>query len=182
MKLTLPRAALFGSVLVAIIHIVMLGQALAWEQTIEIMVVQVQTLLSNAAGLQRIQDGQLDLLKEDVEQANLEVEALESSFPVPGAPFALYDRGFVMAAQNEVKIISISRHGRELLETAFGTVDSSNFGINAEANLENCLEFINRLELAGINTIAVNNIVIEPENLICDFDVQTLGIVEQPDA
>lgn len=178
MRLTANRIALIGSVLAAALHIVLLGQVFRTEQSIAVMRDQVDTLLTNIAGLRQIEDGQLEGLKEELAEARDEVKTLEAAFPVPGAPFALYDRAFAMAAQNNILIISISRLDRELLDSAFGMVDSSHFSVNAEATLEDCMEFIDRLEKAGINTLAVDNIVIEPENLICDFDVQTLGTRE----
>jgi hypothetical protein len=58
-----------------------------------------------------------------------------------------------------------------------GPVFRKQFSIDASGSLDDCLDLIQSVEEAGLDTVTLETMTIFPEENLCSFDVNTLGYI-----
>jgi len=172
------RAAILGSVILALINIILLGGAYQRRVAAEKIQSDRITLDLNYTELREINDEQLSALRFELGLVQAEVDDLQSSFPELGAPFAIYHRVMDLSQSSGVGLDSISHIGSDLQETALGNIQTDNYSIELTGLLESCLTFIQKLESAGMDTLTMEYVSIWPEEELCSLEIKTVGFPE----
>ena len=129
----------------------------------------------NYTELKQINEERLSALQSELELMQAEVADLQSSFPEPGAPFAIYHRGMDLSQSSGVDLESISHLGNDLQETVSGNIQTNNYSIELTGLLDSCLTFIEKLERAGMDTLTMEFVSIWPEEELCSLEIKTVG-------
>ncbi len=169
------RTAILGSVILAMLHIILIGGTYQRRAAAEKTQSDSAELDQNYAVLKQISEEQLSALHSELELIQAEVAELQSSFPELGAPFAIYHRGMDLSQSSGVGLDSISHLGSNFQETASGNIQTDNYGIELTGLLESCLTFIQKLEGAGLDTLSMEYISIWPEEELCSLEIKTVG-------
>ncbi len=169
------RIAILGSVILAMLHIILLGGTYQRKTASEKMQSDIATLDQNYAAIEQISKEQLSDLQSELELIQAEVAELQSSFPELGAPFAIYHRGMDLSRSSEVDLKGISLLGSDLQETVSGNIQTDTYSIEATGLLESCLTFIHKLESAGLDTVTMEQVSIRPEEELCSLEIKTVG-------
>ena len=169
------RTAILGSVILALLHIILLGGTYQRRTAAEKIQSDRATLDQNYAALKQISGEQLSALQSELELIQAEVANLQSSFPELGAPFAIYHRGMDLSQSSGVDLDGISHLGSELQETDTGNIQTDNYSIELTGLLESCLTFIQKLESSGMNTVTMEYVSIWPEEKLCSLEIKTVG-------
>ena len=169
------RTAILGSAILAMLHIILLGGTYQRRAAAEKIQSDSAVLNQNYAELKQISEEQLSALQSDLELVQAEVTDLQSSFPEPGAPFAIYPRGMDLSQISGVNLNSISHLGSNLQETVAGNIQTDNYSIELTGLLESCLTFVQKLERAGMDTLTMEYVSIWPEEELCSLEIKTVG-------
>ena len=169
------RTAILGSVILAMLHIILLGGTYQRRTAAEKIRSDSAALDQNYAALIQISEEQLSALRFELGLVQAEVDDLQSSFPEPGAPFAIYHRGMDLSQESGVDLDSISHLGSDLQETVPGNIQTNNYSIELTGLLDSCLTFIQKLERAGMDTLTMEFVSIWPEEELCSLEIKTVG-------
>jgi hypothetical protein len=169
------RTAILGCVILAMLHIILLGGAYLRRAAVGKIQSDRAALDQNYAALKQINEEQLSALQSELELIQAEVDELQSSFPVLGAPFAIYHRGMDLSQSSGVGLDSISHLGSDLQETVSGNIQTDNYSIELTGLLKSCLTFIQKLERAGMDTLTMEYASIWPEEELCSLGIKTVG-------
>ncbi len=169
------RTAILGSVILAMLHIILLGGTYQRRTAAEKIQSDRAALDQNYAALKQINEEQLSALQSELELIQAEVADLQSSFPELGASFAIFHRGMDLSQSSGVNLDSISHLGSDLQETVSGNIQTDNYSIELTGLLESCLTFIQKLESAGMDTVTMEYVSIWPEEELCSLEIKTVG-------
>ena len=169
------RTAILGSVILALLHVILLGGTYQRKAAAEKIRSDIAELDQNYTALKQINEEQLSALHSELELIQAEVADLQSSFPELGVPFAIYHRGMDLSQSSGVDLDSISHLGSDLQETVSGKIQTDNYSIELTGLLESCLTFIQKLERAGMDTLTMEYVSIWPEEELCSLEIKTVG-------
>lgn len=169
------RTAILGSVILAMLHIILLGGAYQRRVAAEKIGSDHAALDQNYAELKQISEEQLSSLQSELELIQAEVADLKRSFPELGAPFAIYHRGMDLSQSSGVNLNGISHLGSDLQETVSGNIQTDTYSIELTGLLESCLTYIQKLEKAGMDTVTMEYVSIRPEEELCSLEIKTVG-------
>lgn len=169
------RTAILGSVILAMLHIILLGGAYQRKVAAEKIQSDIAELDQNYAALKLISEEQVSSLQSELALIQAEVADLQSSFPELGGAFAIYHRVMDLSQSSGVDLDSISLLGSDLQETTSGNIQTNNYSIELTGLLESCLTYIQKLESAGMDTLTMEYISIWPEEKLCSLEIKTVG-------
>ncbi len=159
-------------------NLLLLGGRFQKERLKRVLEEQVAALEFNVELLQEAESAGMQELQEELQAARSTLISLEESFPDMETPFDLYRRGYSLANTSDVDLTSIHRLGSEIQSTILGSLEVVNYSVLSTADLESCLAYLSRIEDEGSETLALNNITIEPDLEGCSFEVRIAGIVK----
>ena len=169
---------ILGGVLI-LANLALVGVDATLRQTAQDLKVQIENIHENLEQLKQVDEGRLASMREETAQAEAELSMLEASFPELGAPIALYNLSFNLASKNKVNIQSISRNEGIVESTVVGQVETVQYSLELQGEIDACIAFIKQLERAGMDTISVENIQMNSELQNCRMDVLTMGNANQ---
>lgn len=169
------RTAILGSVILAMLHIILLGGTYQRRVAVEKIQSDYAALDQNYAELKQISEEHLSALQSELDLIQAEVADLQSSFPELGAPFAIYHRGMDLSQSSGVDLNGISHLESDLQETVSGNIQTDNYSIELTGLLESCLTFIQKLERGGVDTVTMEYVSIWPEEELCSLEIKTVG-------
>jgi hypothetical protein len=123
------------------------------------------------AELRRAEQEGFKKLQADIDNAEAHLVSLERSFPDLGAPFEIFRRGFELAEASGIEVISVNRGSTVVRETVLGHLFTTTFSVKSSGNIRSCMGFLSRLEKEGLQTLALDRIVLDPDKETCNFDV-----------
>ncbi len=174
-----PTWVLLGFAMIfAGVNLLLLGGRFQKERLTRLLDEQVSALESNIGLLQEAERNGLQQLQDELDAERSNLLSLEDAFPDIETPFDLYRRGYSLANTSDVDLTSIHRLGTETQSTILGSLEVTNYSVLSTADLESCLAYLSRLEDEGSETLALNNITIEPDLEGCSFEVRIAGIVK----
>ena len=173
--ITLRRIIIILCVLLGLAHVILLGFALQRQSAAAQLIEDSQTLEDNLGQLQQINQSQLDDLQAELDLILDEIAILEASFPELGSSFAIYQQGYNIAQESQIELLEITLIGMDILDTISGQLVKKDYSIETRGSLENCLDFIDTLEQAGLDTISLNLVDITPGDNRCSLEISTLG-------
>ncbi len=157
-------------------NLLLLGGKFQKERLSQRLAQQVQALASNVKLLQEADSEGLQELQEELRAAQSDLVALEEIFPGIETSFDLYRRGYTLALAGDVDLISIHRIGAEIQSTVFGSLEITSYSVVSSADLAQCLVYLSSLESEGLETLALNNVDIEPGLGVCNFNVRIAAV------
>ncbi len=167
---------------VALLDAVLAGSALVTQRNTERLSAEVVTLQDSLDQLQQVEREGLEGLASQAQLAESRLEALRAGFPELGEPFDLFRRGFSLAEAHAVEIETIERSGSSLEETPVGYLSVTTYTLKAVSELGNCIAYMRSLEVAGLQTLALENLTLVPEDLRCEFQVIVASAAPAPPA
>jgi hypothetical protein len=165
------RLALGLSFLLALANLGLLGAALVTRRSAASLAIEVTALQDSLRQLRQVEQEGLQGLELQALEAESHLAELEASFPTLGEPFDLYRRGFALAADSGVELRAIETGGTTVLETPVGLLSTTTYQVTASAEFPACLDWLGRLERAGLQTLAVETLNLGPGDRTCDFQV-----------
>ena len=173
--ITLRRMVIFLCVILGLLHVILLGWTAQRKSASKQLTEDRVVLEENLDQLQQINQEQLDELRAELELVEGEISTLEASFPELGGSFAIYQQGYALALDSQLDLQEISLVGSETLDTVSGQLLRKQYILEVIGSLENCLGFIDNLEQAGLDTINMDFITINPVESQCSLEISTLG-------
>ena len=110
-------------------------------------------------------------LESELSTAEADLRGLEASFPEIGAPFDLYRRIFELAGARRVDLNLVRRLEGSTQDTIVGTLEVTTYKVEAAGTASRCLSLLADLEREGLQTLALNKILVDPPAQVCNFDV-----------
>ena len=165
------RFALGLSVLLGLTDAAFLAIALFSRHNAAILATEVETLRESLAQLRQVEREGLEGLEQEALAAESRLAEVKASFPVLGDPFDLYRQGFALATESGVNIKSITTGSSAVEETPVGLLSKTTYLVSASGDFPNCLDLMDRLETAGLQTLALQELFIGPGDRACDFEV-----------
>jgi hypothetical protein len=165
------RLALGFSFLLGLANLALLGAALVSRRNAAALAIEVTALQDSLRQLRQVEQEGLQGLEQQAVKAESHLAELEASFPTLGDPFDLYRRGFALATDSGVELKAIETGGTTVLETPVGLLSTTSYRVTASAELPACLDWLGRLEQAGLQTLALDSLHIGPGDQACDFQV-----------
>lgn len=133
------------------------------EQVADLEVSLDQLRVADAQGLQN--------LRQELEAAETKLESLRAVFPKTNAAFDIYRRGFALSRISGADLVSVRRVEESSQETSEGILELNTYHLEIAAEFSNCRSLLTRIEQEGLQTIALDNIFIDPAVNVCTFDV-----------
>ena len=133
------------------------------EQVAELELSLGQLRVADAEGLQK--------LEQELEAAETRLSSLQASFPKTDTAFDLYRRGFALSLTSGADLLSVRRVAESSQETSEGILELNTYHLEIAAEFSNCRSLLTRMEQEGLQTIALDNILINPAVNVCSFDV-----------
>jgi Tfp pilus assembly protein PilO len=174
--ITPRRIAIALSIILALIHVILLGWTLQRRSAIEQLEEDKVTLEENFSQLEEINQEQLDALQEELALLEEEIVQLQDSFPELDAPFALYRRGLDIAQSSNLNLQSIGLLSVSIQETISGDILIKQYSVETSGTTSQCLTFIDALEQAGAGSVAMDGFSMTPPESACSVDLSTIGI------
>ena len=175
------RSALGLSLLLGLVNAAMIGVALVSRQSAAKLAIEVTWLQDSLDQLQQVEREGLQGLEQQAEQSEARLSGLVASFPALGEPFDLYRRGFALALESGVEIRGIETGNSTVQETPVGLLGTTTFRVSAAGDFPACLDLLGRLERAGLQTLALQELFIGPGDRACDFEVIVASAVPAAD-
>ncbi len=140
--------------------------------------VQTETisLEGDLAQLQAAEAQGLQSLQDSLKASQDRLAALKAAFPNTGDGFDLYRRSFEVAGATGVEIQSIRRISDASQSSPAGTIREVTYSVDAAGELGQCMSLLKRLEDEGLQTVALDNITIDPIAEECNFDVRVASV------
>jgi len=165
------RFALGLSMVFGLVNAAVLAVALVSRQSATKLAVEVIGLQDSLDQLQQVEREGLQGLEQQAEQSEARLSGLVASFPALGEPFDLYRRGFALALESGVEIRGIETGNSTVQETPVGLLSTTIYRVSAAGEFPACLDLLGRLERAGLQTLALQELFIGPGDRACDFEV-----------
>lgn len=173
--ITPRRIIIILCVILGLLHVILLGWT-AQRRIASKQLYEDKLLLDeNLDQLQQINQEHLDDLQAELEGVLTEIAALKSSFPELDSSFAVYRQGYALAQDSQLELQEISLVSSDTLETVSGPLLKRQYNLETRGSLENCLDFIDKLEKAGLDTISLEFVSIIPDESRCSLELSTLG-------
>jgi hypothetical protein len=169
------RVIIACCLILGVLHIILLGFTYQRRNASSRLDADRSVLEENLNQLREINQEELDAAQSELDSLKAENAILEESFPVLGAPFAIYHRIKDLADQNEIGLEGVNLLGTENIDTVSGQVLRKQYSIEASGSISACLNLIQSIEEAGLDTVTMESINLQPEDNICSFIVNTLG-------
>jgi len=163
--------ALGLTIILTAMNIVFLVSAFQKDQQAEALDEQVKALEASLEQLREAESEGLQSLEDELASAQTHLASLEISFPEIGTAFDLYRRGFDLARMSSIELTGIRRMGGTTQSTVVGTLDITTYEVTSVGDFRECLSFLSRLESEGLQTLALDHILIDPSSFVCNFDV-----------
>jgi len=170
------RIGIFGSVILAVLHLILLGYIYQRRSATSQLIADRMALEENYSALQGINQEQIKTLQSELNTIQAEVVELEASFPELGAPFAIYRRGIDLSQKSQVNLQNISYLGRDFQEILSGPIIAERYSIRLNGSLTACITFIKNIEEAGMDTVSLESVSIWPAEELCSLDIITIGL------
>jgi hypothetical protein len=122
-----------------------------------------QLKVADAEGLQNLQ--------QELDAAETKLESLRAAFPETNSAFDIYRRSFALSRISGADLVSVRRVEESSQETSEGILELNTYHLEIAAKFSNCRSFLTRIEQEGLETIALDNIFIDPAVNVCAFDV-----------
>ncbi len=122
-----------------------------------------QLRVADAHGLQNLQ--------QELDAAEIKLESLRAAFPETNSAFDIYRRSFALSRISGADLVSVRRVEESSQETSEGILELNTYHLEIAAKFSNCRSFLTRIEQEGLETIALDNIFIDPAVSVCAFDV-----------
>ena len=133
------------------------------EQVADLEVSLDQLRVADTQGLQN--------LHQELETVETKLEALREAFPRTDASFDIYRRSFSLSRISGADLVSVRRVEESSQETSEGILELNTYHLEIAAEFNNCRSLLTRIEEEGLQTIALDNIFIDPAVNVCSFDV-----------
>ena len=169
------RIAIFGCVILAMLHIILLGGTYLRQSAAKTLQADRSAIEQNYTEIIGMNEEQRSDLQAQLEVAQAEVADLQASFPNLGAPFAIYPRGMDLSQNSDVNLQSISSISKDLQETVSGTIQTERYSVGLKGSLISCLTFIKQLEQTSLDTVGLEYATIYPEEELCSLEIITVG-------
>lgn len=173
---TPSRIALGLSLFLAIYHLILFGTSVRRLEITKDTQRQLERIKGNLENLEEMEQQAIQDLRDELAFKQRELESLQTSFPRIGAPFQFYPRGQELALSHDVLLTAVRRQETESAPTVVGDVQTLEYLVESSAMVENCLVFLGALEDAGLGSISVHNISLDPGGARCGFTVRTIGL------
>ncbi|MGH2621342.1 MAG: hypothetical protein ACRDHG_12350 [Anaerolineales bacterium] len=175
------RFALGLSLLLGLANAAALGVALVSRQSAANLAFEVTGLQDSLDQLQQVERQGLQGLEQQAEESEARLAGLVASFPALGEPFDLYRRGFALANESGVEIRGIETGDSTVQETPVGLLSTITYRVSAAGDFPACIDLLGRLERAGLQTLALQELFIGPRDRACDFQVIVASAVPAAD-
>lgn len=146
------------------------------QRMIDTQEVQAMLLEDDLGQLQAAEAQGLQSLQDALKASQDRLAALKAAFPHTGEGFDLYRRSFELAGSTRVDIQSIRRISDASQSSPAGTIREITYSIEATGGLSQCMNLLKRLEAEGLQTLALDNISIDPAAEECAFDVHVASV------
>jgi Tfp pilus assembly protein PilO len=137
---------------------------------------QAVALEADLAQLQDAEAQGLQSLQDSLKASQDRLAALKSAFPNTTGGFDLFRRSFELADASGVEIQSIRRTSDASQSSPAGTMREVTYSIDATGRLSQCMHLLQRLEDEGLQTVALDNITLDPVAQECSFDVHVASV------
>ncbi len=174
-KLSGMRVGIIASLIVAMLNLILLGGSYLRRTATEQLKADQAVLEENYQQLEKVNQDQLDDLQMDLDNIRAEVAELKASFPELGVPFDIFRRGLDLARASQLELLSISLTNSDLQETASGVILFNEYTLEMSGSLDSCLNFIEKVEGAGLDSVVMQFAAIFPEDEHCTFEITTRG-------
>ena len=165
------RLALTLAVLLGMVNTLLIATALFSDRSANRLAYEVVELKNSLAQLRQVEQEGLQDLEQEALASEAELETLKGSFPQLGESFDLYRRGFALAEANLVDILGIETGSSSFEETPVGMLEITTYRVDASAPLANCIGLLGALEMAGLETLALDQLFLSPADETCNFEV-----------
>lgn len=163
------RVALAVGLLLAVANAALLANALARQSSTEDLTVQVENLQFSLEQLRLVDQEGLQSLQAEAEAAEAQLADLKAAFPTLGNRFDLYRQAFALASRSNVEVTSVETGSTTLHETPAGYLSTTSYAVKGLGSYSECLDLMERLEGAGLETLALDQLFMDP--LHCEFNV-----------
>ncbi|GMR09996.1 MAG: hypothetical protein BMS9Abin28_0817 [Anaerolineae bacterium] len=165
------RLAIGLTLLLAATDVTLVAASLRSDRAAAELASQVEALEFSLEQL-RVADAEgLNDLESELSTASADLLRLEASFPEIGAPFDLYRRVFQLASSRGIDLKSVRRIAGSIQDTGAGTLSVTTYVVDSAGALYGCLSLLADLEREGLQTLTLNNILVDPTAEVCDFGV-----------
>lgn len=172
MKRNLSWLPIGLSVILAAGNLWFLGTHLQRQRSLDNLQAESLALEGDLSQLQAAEAQGLQSLQASLKTSQDRLAALKSAFPEIGAGFDLFRRSFELASASGVEILSIRRTADLSQSSPAGTIHEVTYSVAATGGLGQCMQLLRLLEDEGLQTVALDNINIDPTAEECDFDVR----------
>ena len=177
-KLSALRIGIITSLVLAVIHLILIGAAYQRQTAAAQLDQDRLTLEENLQALEAVNQDQIDELEAELEEIKTEIIELEAGFPELGAPFALFNQAEILTEKSQVDLRSVTRIRKEFEDAVAGSYHGIEYSLEVEGSLQDCINFIEQLETVGLDSIHIQYASLWPEDQLCVFEVRTLGIFQ----
>ena len=102
-KLSGLRIGIITSLVLAVIHLILIGAAYQRQTAAAQLDQDRLTLEENLQQLEAVNQDQIDDLEAELEEIKTEIIELEAGFPELGAPFALFNQAEILTGKSQVE-------------------------------------------------------------------------------
>jgi hypothetical protein len=152
------------------------GGYLRMSRSIDGLQNEAVLLEGDLAQLQAAEAQGLQSLQDTLKASQDRLAALKAAFPNTGEGFDLFRRSFELAGATGVEIQSIRRVSDTSQSSPAGTIREVTYAVDATGELGQCMSLLKRLEDEGLQTLALDNISIDPAAEECNFDVHVASV------
>lgn len=163
------RAAIGLSVLLALANAGLVAGALSKRSAGSELVIAVENLQASLNQLRQVEREGLQELENEAQAAESELEGLKAAFPSLGESFDMYRRAFALAHESAVVITSIETGSSTVEQTPVGYLSKTAYTVKGLAGYADCVDLMARLENAGLQTLALDRLLLD--SIHCEFDV-----------
>lgn len=163
------RAAVGLSVLLAIANAVLIASALSRRSSAAELAIEVENLEASLSQLRQVEQEGLQELGAEALSVEADLDELKAAFPTLGDAFDMYRRAFALAHESAVEITSIETGSSTIEQTPVGYLSKTAYTVKALGGFADCIELMARLETAGLQTLALDQLQLDP--LHCEFNV-----------
>lgn len=173
-----PTWATFSlTIILAGINLVLLGGTFQKEKLTRRLEVHAEELKANMELLREKENEGLQILEDELASAEAHLASLKVSLADTGAAFDPYRQIYKLADTCNVELTSIHRLEGTTQSTVAGTFDMTTYSVNSTGNPGECLSLLSRLESEGLQSLALDHILIDPPSTVCNFYVIMASVI-----
>jgi cyanate lyase len=165
------RSMLIIGLGLAFLHLVGVGLAFGWQQTAQSIRSQAADMRSNIAGARQAQATRSESLSVAIELAEDRLAELQATIDLQTGGYDLYPRVYAITQVRGGNLQAVFHEGEQLLETADGELRIVTYRVEVSAEPSICLDILSQIEAEGGSSLAVDDIRIEPDSLVCHFRI-----------